>query len=312
MSYDIIGDVHGHHDKLEALLKTLGYRERNGAWRHHERSVIFVGDLIDRGPDQLATLKLARAMVSGGSARVVMGNHEFNAIAFATLYPGGHGEFCRTHEGREGLKNREQHEKFLAAVGEGSASHKEWIRWFLDLPLWIEEPRLRVIHACWSPYDVAALRPHLGAGERLGLEVVVRGSRKGGELYSAIETLLKGVEVKLPDGYTFKDKGGHTRHEIRTKWWDPTLSTYRAAFLGPHDANIPDLPMPQKDQISRSDRPIFIGHYWLPANAKLEPVSPVVACVDYSVANLGPLVAYRFDGESELTADKFVAVGREL
>jgi hypothetical protein len=33
-----------------------------------------------------------------------------------------------------------------------------------------------------------------------------------------------------------------------------------------------------------------------------------VACVDYSVANRGPLVAYRFDGEPELSADKFVAV----
>ena len=34
MSYDIIGDIHGHADKLESLLAKLGYRNRNGCWRH--------------------------------------------------------------------------------------------------------------------------------------------------------------------------------------------------------------------------------------------------------------------------------------
>jgi hypothetical protein len=84
LSYDIIGDIHGHDYRLRALLKELGYSERNGAWRHPSRSVVFVGDLIDRGPGQLPTLKLVRSMVDAGSARAVMGNHEFNAIAWAT------------------------------------------------------------------------------------------------------------------------------------------------------------------------------------------------------------------------------------
>ena len=37
MSYDIIGDIHGQADKLDALLETLGYQPRNGTWRHAER-----------------------------------------------------------------------------------------------------------------------------------------------------------------------------------------------------------------------------------------------------------------------------------
>lgn len=64
MSFDIIGDVHGHADALKALLGILGYEERNGAWRHRaSRRVIFVGDLIDRGPAQLETVAIARQMI---------------------------------------------------------------------------------------------------------------------------------------------------------------------------------------------------------------------------------------------------------
>ena len=50
--YDIIGDIHGHADQLEALLSELGYRPSGGAHRHPHRQAVFVGDLIDRGPAQ--------------------------------------------------------------------------------------------------------------------------------------------------------------------------------------------------------------------------------------------------------------------
>jgi hypothetical protein len=72
MAYDIIGDIHGHADKLEALRRTLGYRDTAGAWRHPERQVIFVGDFIDRGPAQLRSLDIARRMVDAGVALAVM------------------------------------------------------------------------------------------------------------------------------------------------------------------------------------------------------------------------------------------------
>ena len=69
MNYDVIGDVHGEHGKLVDLLKLLGYCERAGAWRHHDRMAVFVGDLIDRGPHQLATVALVRAMVEAGARK---------------------------------------------------------------------------------------------------------------------------------------------------------------------------------------------------------------------------------------------------
>jgi len=101
IGYDIIGDVHGCADMLEGLLGELGYEERNGAHRYvgpcERRQAIFVGDLIDRGSQQIKTLEIVRAMIDAGSAQIVMGNHEFNAISFATPNPETPGEFMRRH-----------------------------------------------------------------------------------------------------------------------------------------------------------------------------------------------------------------------
>ena len=46
--------------------------------------MLFVGDLVDRGAEQLESVTIPRAMVEQGTAQMVIGNHEFNAIAFAT------------------------------------------------------------------------------------------------------------------------------------------------------------------------------------------------------------------------------------
>ena len=89
MGYDIIGDVHGQADKLEALLKAMGYRQREGAYEHPDRKAIFVGDYIDRGPRQVDTYRLVRAMVESDNALAILGNHEFNAIAWHTPDPDG-------------------------------------------------------------------------------------------------------------------------------------------------------------------------------------------------------------------------------
>ncbi len=67
--YDLIGDIHGHADELVALLAKMGYRETGGAWRHPERTAVFVGDFIDRGPKILETLKIVRPMLEEESAQ---------------------------------------------------------------------------------------------------------------------------------------------------------------------------------------------------------------------------------------------------
>lgn len=303
----MIGDIHGDADKLEALLGKLGYRHRSGAWRHPVRTAVLVGDLIDRGPGQIRTLELVRDMVDAGSARAVMGNHELNAIAWATPNPADDGTYLRPRHGAKGQKNAHQHAAFLSEVDADSATHREWTNWFLELPLWIEQPGYRVIHACWSGDRADKLRPRLRDGFRLTADLLADAHRKSDETFEAVDVLLKGMEVRLPAGVTFADKEGHVRDAIRTRWWQPELDTFRAAYIGPPGVEIPDEPLPSHHRIPEPDRPTFIGHYWFDPAWPLEPAAPRVACVDFSAAKGGPLVAYRFDGEDVLSAANFVA-----
>lgn len=308
MGIDFIGDIHGYADRLVALLSRLGYKEARGAWRHPDRTVMFLGDLIDRGPEQIRVLSIVRAMIEAGSARAVMGNHEYNAIAYATEHPEHPGYFLRRRDGEKGLRNRQQHEAFLSAVGEDSKTHFEWIEWFSTLPLWIEEPSFQVVHACWSPEHIQHLRENADQGNLMSRVILVEGNNKGHPIYKSVETVLKGMEARLPDGVSFRDKEGFERTEIRTRWWDPSLKTYHSAYIGPPGAELPDIPITQQGRVEAPDKPTFIGHYWLDPTKPVAPLTHNVACLDYSVANGGPLTAYRFDGEPTLNADNFVSV----
>jgi len=85
--FDVIGDVHGCRAELEQLLSGLGYAlERDGAGRpvgaRHPagRRAIFVGDLVDRGPDTPGVLRLVMGMVTAGTAFCVAGNHEVKLL----------------------------------------------------------------------------------------------------------------------------------------------------------------------------------------------------------------------------------------
>ncbi|SES12075.1 polynucleotide kinase-phosphatase [Actinokineospora terrae] len=85
--FDVIGDVHGCRVELEELLGELGYAidrdERGravGAAHPAGRRAVFVGDLVDRGPDTPGVLRLAMGMVESGSALAVSGNHEHKLL----------------------------------------------------------------------------------------------------------------------------------------------------------------------------------------------------------------------------------------
>ena len=62
--YDFIGDVHGEGTKLERLLTNMGYTNERGYYAHPTRTAIFVGDLVDRGPEQLLAVRTAKAMLA--------------------------------------------------------------------------------------------------------------------------------------------------------------------------------------------------------------------------------------------------------
>jgi protein phosphatase len=76
--FDIIGDVHGCFDELVELIGKLGYMEQpGGAWKHPEgRKLVFVGDLVDRGPKIPDVVRLVLESVNAGAALCVPGNHD--------------------------------------------------------------------------------------------------------------------------------------------------------------------------------------------------------------------------------------------
>lgn len=301
--HDIIGDIHGHCDELHALLKKMGYENTRGCWRHPERTALFVGDFIDKGPKQLETLDTVRRMVEGGAAQAVMGNHEFNAIAWALPDPDAPGQHLRRHT----ESNRHQHGAFLDAVGDGSALHQEWAKWFLELPLWLELPELRLVHACWHPRYMEYLAQKLRSGNRLSEALMVEASREPEEaikdnpepsVFKAVECLVKGIETNLPDGCSFIDAYGHQRRRVRVKWWEPAEKGFRELAMGlteEQQAQLPATPVAAHHAFGvQGDKPVFIGHYWLTGTPA--PLSEKVVCVDYSVAKGGELVGWREGG----------------
>jgi hypothetical protein len=156
---------------------------------------------------------------------------------------------------------------------------------------------------------MAVLRPLLGPDHTLTEQAILRGSRPGDPVYEALENVCKGPEVPLPPGLSFADQGGKIRCEVRVRWWQEDLSTYRKAAIGPPGdmEMIPDLPLPEEWKgHPYSGPPVVFGHYWF--TGKPAVISPHFACVDYSVAKNGPLVAYRWDGESALSSDKMMWV----
>ncbi len=299
--YDVIGDVHGCAAELVELLVLMGYSERGGAWRHPARQAVFVGDLIDRGPGQVEVLRIVRAMHELGSAQVVMGNHEFNAVAYATPDPDAPGEFLRRHN----AKNDAQHAEFLDQIGYGSADHREAIAWFATLPLWLDLGDLRVVHACW---DAAAMA---GLGDRcLDPDGFVAASRPGAEQFGWVEHLCKGPEVELPGDLSFVDKDGHVRRHARHRWWDPQATSYATGCEVPSSAAglLPDTPIESPPVAPYGDSvPVLFGHYWRTWNARA--LAPTAACIDYSCVKGGPLVAYRWSGEPELQEHHLIATG---
>ncbi len=310
MAFDIIGDIHGQAHKLHALLSTLGYRVKGGAYRHPDRTAVFVGDFIDRGPRQIDSVMTVRRMVDAGNALAIMGNHEFNAIAWHTPDPDSSGAFLRPRGGIVGQKNKNQHAAFLAEVEDRPMLHAEVIDWFLTLPLWLDLPGLRVVHACWHDGYMNALRPRLTPNLQLTLALMVAASRPDAMEFQTVEGLTKGLEVTLPNEHTFHDKDGHARNNVRIRWWDADATTYRRLALMP-DAqreHLPATPIEYDPRVRYDNaKPVFFGHYWMEGEPVLQ--SPHAACVDYSAGKGGPLVAYRWDGERELDAANFVRVG---
>lgn len=304
--YDLIGDIHGHADELVQLLEILGYRKAQGAYRHPERQVIFLGDFIDRGPQIRQVLEIVRPMIEAGKALAVMGNHELNALAYHTEDQDAPGEFLR----RRSEKNVKQHRKTVEQLKPDELA--SYMKWFRTLPMWLDLDGLRVVHACWDEQAVAGIGQALAQQGRITDSFLQSACRKGMPLFAPVEVILKGKEGKLPEGTSFEDKDGHVRTEIRTRWYlAPDGHTYRTYALQSDeiacDLKFDEAVVAAATPYLASSKPVFIGHYWLSAQ-RPEILADNVACLDYSVAKGGFLCAYRWNGEQKLKNENFMWV----
>ena len=140
---DIIGDVHGEIDALSNLLIKLGYTDDGG---HVDgRRLVFLGDLTDRGPDSPAVLKKVMALVEAGHAQCLLGNHELNLLRDVEKH------------GNAWWANPAKDNEHPAEVV-GPEDKLAMMRFLETLPIALERPDLRVVHACWNAAAIAELR----------------------------------------------------------------------------------------------------------------------------------------------------------
>ncbi len=310
---DIVGDVHGEYEALCALLKHLGY-SRDGV---HEqgRTLVFVGDLCDRGPDSPAVFDLVERLIGSGRAVAVLGNHEVNLLREDPK--DGAGWFFDERAERDKPK--------YGPFSRPSVAERERIRRFVaSLPLALERSDLRVVHAAW-------LQPHIDAVRDLSIEAfrqtydeleqrasdVARDTDLGERMQAEVEDWPWGLEDRqqqppflharaeheankqmlnplkvLTSGVERTGKraffaGGKWRFSDRVAWWDE------------YDQEIP----------------VVVGHYWRRLNAMeqasvgkedldlFQDISPLhwhgkrhnVFCADFSV---GGRWAARKSGDS--------------
>lgn len=301
--YDIIGDIHGYANTLEALFKKIGYIKKDGIYQHPERKAIFVGDFIDRGPAIRECLQIVKPMVDSGFALAVMGNHEYNAICYHTPAMDGRDWLRERSE-----KNVKQHHLTLKSFIDYDTEWKDYLEWFKKLPVYLDFGRLRIVHAFWNNEIIDKITDAL-KGNRLNDSFLFQSTVKNSKQYQWIEDLLKGYELQLPDNIKYTDKDGFVRSEIRVKWWKVSKQETLRSICVKDGHTLPDKSVPSEIiagiPVYKADEPpVFFGHYWNTGDPLI--LMNNVCCVDYSIARGGQLVAYRWNGESLLDSANFV------
>jgi len=269
---DIIGDIHGEFGALSSLLQHLGYDAQG---QHRDgRTLVFVGDFCDRGPDSPAVLSLVQKLREAGRAVAVLGNHEINLLREDVK--DGSGWFFDARMGKDNAK--------YAPYSRPTPTERIQIVKFLSsLPIGLERDDLRVIHAAWCPEEIAIARTLYAGSVRENYDAWENESKRratenlieqrmtaelerwehgldnmhqeppfmhaladheaGKQMLNPLKVLTSGVERK---GLTPFYAGGKWRFVERVPWWD--------AYEGV--------------------TPVVIGHYWRRLH-KIQPAAVV-------------------------------------
>lgn len=215
---DVVGDTHGEIDAVRALLARLGYREEG---RHPAgRRLVFVGDLTDRGPDSPAVVSLVQHLVDDGLAQCVLGNHDLNLLLGA-----------RKHDNHWFFGQEFHHDGMPVpqVVVQDESIRQTILNFFRRLPLVLERPGLRVVHACYSASMVEIARQATNVLElyhrhdrlieadvqTLALDAIDRELQFQNR--NPVKVLTSGLERRVPVPFT---SSGKTRHEERVPWWN--------------------------------------------------------------------------------------------
>lgn len=306
--YDLIGDVHGCGLALKLLLARLGYSKKKGVYCHPTRKVVFLGDIIDRGPRIREALHLVRDMVEAGHAHIVMGNHEYNYLSYCTSGESVHMPYLREHTTRHQRILQET----LTQLANYPADQKDFYQWMMALPVFLEFEKFRVVHACWDNNIIQKMLDTTGSNI-IDTEFLYHSAVKDTFEWTVMDRLLRGTQIRLPNNETMTCRDGYVRHFFRTKFWQKNPELYREVVFQPD-------PLP-KNMLNRllseqelenlyyygpEEKTLFLGHYWCEGTPA--PLTDNIACLDYSAVKFGKLVAYRYDFETVLSADKFVSV----
>lgn len=231
---DIIGDVHGEIDALDALLGHLGYREDG----HHAegRRLVFLGDLTDRGPDSPAVLWKVRGLVEAGHAQMILGNHELNLLRDVDK----HGNRWWVDPGATS-----EHAVVPIDLAEKPAMH----RFLSAQPIVRQREDLRIVHACWNSDAIETLRDR----EPESLSIV--------DLYEEY-TEVTNQNWKSGAGAASLQKEWQAHgHEIRNRDWSPVYLPAMAAMDREYQMNNPVRVLTSGEE-RETDAPFWAGGKW--------------------------------------------------
>ena len=260
---DIVGDVHGEIEALRALLDRLGYAEDGS--HPQPRRLVFAGDLTDRGPDSPAVIELVQRLVETERAYCVLGNHDLNILL--------------------GYRKHDNHWFFgepwaldgaddpTPAVLADDRIRERVLAFFRSLPLALERPGLRVVHASWDTRMVDLARRATDVVElyedhrqqindrlrSLDLDNIDRNLAHQNQ--NPVKVITSGIEVRVAESFK---ASGKTRYEERVDWWpdyaDDDLCVFGHYSLKvgkPHDfgnAHCVDYAVAKRWKERRSDR----------------------------------------------------------
>jgi len=302
---DIIGDVHGEIEVMESLLAHLGY-DQDGVSAEGRR-LVFLGDLMDRGPDSPAVIDKVMRLVSEGNAHCLMGNHELNLLLGRPLP--GNGWFIQPNpveKPGEFNSKRVDPEKI-----------EDYLQFFASLPIVLENDSLRLVHACWHRPSVARLRRDMALNKSVTdlyrqYEIDVRKKLNDAELAHMVDEENMFYSVKLADpAWNAEVLPAHAEAEVIGQMGNPIRVLTSGA------SQVAEKPFFAAGQWRMADRtrwwdfyeddvPVVIGHFWRRFNSAAERISGVfgrdvfegipshawmgkrknVYCVDYSVGQL--------------------------